>query len=265
MWLIWRASCAVACRGVAAVLATLWVMITATTSYGSTFSTDFSDLWWNAAESGWGVNVAHQGDTLFLTFFVYGADGLPTWYSGSDTRFVGEAGGVLTYAGQLHDTRGILGAGSTSTRLVGTVTMAFDTINTATLTYTINGATTTKRVTRYTFRTNDLTGSYIGALVGTYSGCSAGNGYQEEASPVNISHNGTSITITSGSCVFQGAYSQSGRMGTIAGTSACGGGASGSFAAFEVEGTISGMTARAVANLGGSCRWEGRLGGLRRQ
>ena len=31
--------------------------------------TAFSDLWWNPAESGWGVTVDHQQDAMFLTFF----------------------------------------------------------------------------------------------------------------------------------------------------------------------------------------------------
>src|SRR5258707_15859904 len=40
-----------------------------------------SDLWWNSAESGWGVNIMHHGTgPLFATWFVYGADGKATWY-----------------------------------------------------------------------------------------------------------------------------------------------------------------------------------------
>ncbi len=38
-----------------------------------------TDLWWNANESGWGVNVVQQADILFLTFFVYGPSGQPLW------------------------------------------------------------------------------------------------------------------------------------------------------------------------------------------
>ena len=33
---------------------------------------DITDLWWNPAESGWGMNVIQQGDTSFVTMFVYG-------------------------------------------------------------------------------------------------------------------------------------------------------------------------------------------------
>lgn len=46
----------------------------------TTHSTDYTDLWWNSpdnSESGWGVNVVQQGDIVFATFFIYGADGTP--------------------------------------------------------------------------------------------------------------------------------------------------------------------------------------------
>ena len=50
------------------------------TQAANTWGTDFSDLWWNRSESGWGVNIAHQGDTIFMTLFVYGADHRVRWY-----------------------------------------------------------------------------------------------------------------------------------------------------------------------------------------
>jgi hypothetical protein len=42
---------------------------------------NFSDLWWNPAESGWGINIIQHGTgPIFATWFMYGADGKPTWY-----------------------------------------------------------------------------------------------------------------------------------------------------------------------------------------
>ena len=38
---------------------------------------NYQDLWWNPAESGWGINLAHQGDTIVATWSTYGADGKP--------------------------------------------------------------------------------------------------------------------------------------------------------------------------------------------
>ena len=47
-------------------------------------ATNYQDLWWNApagSESGWGLNITHQGNTLFVTWFTYDLDGLPLWLS----------------------------------------------------------------------------------------------------------------------------------------------------------------------------------------
>ena len=42
-------------------------------------TTSYTALWWVPAESGWGLNTNHQGDTLFVTLFTYGRDGQPLW------------------------------------------------------------------------------------------------------------------------------------------------------------------------------------------
>src|SRR5207302_403342 len=41
------------------------------TAGSSTATTNYQDLWWHVGgtESGWGVNIAQQGDTMFLTWF----------------------------------------------------------------------------------------------------------------------------------------------------------------------------------------------------
>jgi hypothetical protein len=44
-------------------------------------ATDYTDIWFLPAESGWGVNVVQSDDFLFVTFFIYGPDNKPTWYT----------------------------------------------------------------------------------------------------------------------------------------------------------------------------------------
>jgi hypothetical protein len=50
-------------------------------------ATNFQDLWWAAsgAESGWGINFAHQGNYIFATWYTYDAKGAsnnpPMWLS----------------------------------------------------------------------------------------------------------------------------------------------------------------------------------------
>ena len=40
---------------------------------------DYSDLWWNPAESGWGLTLAQHGNNVFGVWFTYGLDGKPLW------------------------------------------------------------------------------------------------------------------------------------------------------------------------------------------
>ena len=45
-------------------------------------ATNYQDMWWAApagSESGWGINFAHQGDTIFGTWFTFAATGKPLW------------------------------------------------------------------------------------------------------------------------------------------------------------------------------------------
>jgi hypothetical protein len=250
-------------------LAALLGTLAALSAHASSFSTDVSDLWWNPNESGWGLNVIQQNDILFATMFVYSSSGAPAWYVGSAVTFQSNNGGVITYSGPLYQTAGpYFGGGfnpaNVTNRPVGTITLRLTDIANATLTYSVDGLTVTKAITRQTWRNNNLSGTYVGATIGTYSGCPSGNGYSEEAGIIGISHNGASISVAlSSGCVATGTYRQFGRMGDIEGTISCTNGAIGQFVAFELEPNISGLTGRAMSQYG-ACRWEGRIGGLRR-
>src|ERR1700694_4664622 len=46
-------------------------------------SPNYQGLWWAAPaglESGWGINFAHQGDTIFASWFTYDATGKGLWF-----------------------------------------------------------------------------------------------------------------------------------------------------------------------------------------
>src|SRR6266571_2205374 len=53
---------------------------------GRAAAVDYTDIWYLPAEAGWGVNVVQSDNFLFITFFVYGADGHPTWYTAQFTK-----------------------------------------------------------------------------------------------------------------------------------------------------------------------------------
>jgi hypothetical protein len=114
---------------------------------------NYTDLWWNSAESGWGININHQGNTLFATLFTYDASGAPMWLVMSD----GERQADGAYQGTLYRSTGpafnaasFLGANVVA---VGTMRLAFAGTAQGTLTYTFNGTQVTKAITRQVFGT----------------------------------------------------------------------------------------------------------------
>ena len=118
-------------------------------------STNYQDLWWGGpAESGWGVNLAHQGNIIFATLFTYDSAGQPLW-------LVMDAGRRTTgaqYTGTLYRTHGPAFNAVPFTPItaadnvpVGTMTFAFTTGNAGTMTYTVNGTSVTKAIQRYAF------------------------------------------------------------------------------------------------------------------
>ena len=119
-------------------------------------ATNYQDMWWNAppgSESGWGLNVTHQGDTLFVTWFTYDVDGSPLWLSATAQK-----SGPATYGGTLNRTSGPpfsatpWNPGSVTLTPVGTVTLAFTDGNHATFSYTVNAVARAKAITRQVFR-----------------------------------------------------------------------------------------------------------------
>jgi hypothetical protein len=50
---------------------------------------NYEGLWWAAPagfESGWGINLAHQGDVIFATWFTYDVNGKPWWLTMTANR-----------------------------------------------------------------------------------------------------------------------------------------------------------------------------------
>ena len=69
-----------------------------------TTTPNYEGLWWNnpaGSESGWGINLVHQGDTIFATWFTYDGAGKPWWLTMTANK---TAQG--TYGGTLYQSRG---------------------------------------------------------------------------------------------------------------------------------------------------------------
>jgi hypothetical protein len=112
-------------------------------------------LWWNPAESGWGVNFDQQGNILFGTLFDYDAGHQPMWLVMSDG--VLQPDGV-TFVGNLYRTTGppfnanpFTPITSANLTQVGTMGVSFQDANSGTLQYTVNGTTVSKGIQRQVF------------------------------------------------------------------------------------------------------------------
>ena len=114
--------------------------------------TDYTDLWWNPAESGWGLNIIqHASRNIFAVWYTYGNDGKPTWFT-----LPGGTWTANTFTGLVYSTSGP--AANTSfdpTRVrvnqVGSATLTFNGANSGTWSYTINGVSGAKSITRQPF------------------------------------------------------------------------------------------------------------------
>ncbi|HYC35806.1 MAG TPA: hypothetical protein VEC19_05250 [Usitatibacter sp.] len=120
----------------------------------------YQDLWWaGTQENGWGMSITQHGSTIFAAFFIYDAHGRPIWVVLPAGTW--NASGT-TYSGALYAPTGSWFGSYDVSRLsvgasVGTASLAFNGANSATLTYTINGVSGTKSITRQGFGPVDPT------------------------------------------------------------------------------------------------------------
>ncbi len=113
---------------------------------------DYTDLWWNANESGWGLALTQQFGTIFATWYTYDAAGKSIWCVASNCVVAGSgcSGEVYQVSGGTPLTAAWNGAGKT-VAAVGTVTFAFTDAGNGSMTYSINGVTGNRLITRQVF------------------------------------------------------------------------------------------------------------------
>jgi hypothetical protein len=257
-------------RFVFALLTSIGVALPAS---ATNFSTDYTDLWFIPAESGWGINLSQQGNTIFGTLFVYGTDQTPRWYVASALV----ASSTTSFTGPLYRTTGpYFGnawTGGGPAVQVGTMTLNFDTPTTATLTYSADGVNVTKRIERQTFVLNNLGGSFLGGLVATASACVG------QSSPdilvfdhFNASHSGNQVSLpvtffagngTPQTCTFTGTYGQSGKLGNVTGNWSCNPAPNtGTFTISQIDVAQTGWSGR-FSGRDQFCTYNGFFGGTR--
>jgi hypothetical protein len=229
------------------------VVLSLGSAHATQFTTDETDLWWNPAESGWGMQVVHEADTIFVTLYVYDQANNPIWYVAT-----GVYQGNLVWTGDLYQTTGpwfgspVFNPAAVTATNVGTLTFYPFAVSSATLVYSVNGVVVTKQIQRQTLRYDSYKGAYVGQFKNELT-CDdpSQNGTFIVPVALTVAHTGTSAftMISTGSaatCTYTGTYSQNGRFGSVSnGSYSCTDGTSGTFHFFEMYVNIAGFTGAA--------------------
>jgi hypothetical protein len=264
-------------------LACLAALAPAAAAATSSASPDYSDLWWNEQESGWGAQVVLQGDVVFMVLFVYDANRQPRFLVSPelDRTPSGDA-----FEGALYTTTGpgyaaAFDPSAVTTRLVGTAHLTLLSPGSARLDYTVDGVAVSKAITRQAWRTPDLSGDYMGGVFGTATpgSCILGLPTFNYPGSVHVAQSGDSITIDTvfapgfaeqGTCRYLGRVTQSGsQLAITQGTYSCSYSENpvptqGSFTVTAIESAQTGFGGRFEAVEDGACVHSGKIGGIRR-
>jgi hypothetical protein len=113
---------------------------------------DYSDLWWNANESGWGVSISQQYGMIFGALYTYDSNRKAIWYVASSCPLVGNGctGTLYQVTGDTPPTVTWNSANQVVTP-VGSISFIFTDGSIGTMLYTINGVTGTKAISRQSF------------------------------------------------------------------------------------------------------------------
>lgn len=237
----------------------------------SSTSSDQSDLWWNPAESGWGIQFIQQYNTIFATMFVYAASGQPEFYGA-----VLERGAGLTWSGKVYRSTGpwwggVFNPAAVVESEVGTMSWQAQTLTSGRLEYTISGVNVVKQIERMSFANDHLGASYAGnARHDAIAGVCPSTG--PTTASVQFTHGGgatasATLVIGARSCAMAtGNYRQQGQFGQVYGPHTCTDGETGSAQIFEIELAVDTITFRYDYNgngPGGICRVVGYFAGVR--
>ena len=121
---------------------------------------NYTDLWWaGTQENGWGMSITQHGAKIFAAMYIYDPQGRPVWavlpdgtWNAANTTYTGALYAPTgSWFGNYDASRVVVGAS------IGTASLNFDSLNSATLTYTINGVSGTKSIQRQAFGPRDPT------------------------------------------------------------------------------------------------------------
>lgn len=108
---------------------------------------DYTDLWWNPSEAGWGVALTQLYGKMTVAWYTYESSRLATWYVAACT-VVGSGCSDSLY--KVTGGAPMASAWKASTQTpVGTISFTFTDANNGTMEYTINGVKGSKSIKRF--------------------------------------------------------------------------------------------------------------------
>jgi len=204
---------------------------------------NYQDWWWNPAQSGMGLNVGQQNESIFVAWFNYGDDTKASFLT---------MGGVLngnTLTGPLFRNTGPVPGPNYNPALVkqiavGTATLTFNSNTDATLTYSYDNKGGTMALQRFSFANPNLNQNWTVLNTSTTKGCTNAtmNGtttkIQNIKGQLGAGNNFTFIVNDldgSSLCIASMTLQAAGSRGAAVGTATCEGGASANMAFGDIS------------------------------
>lgn len=242
----------------------------------SASASNFSDLWWNPAQPGTGLQIVQQGDTAFVTLFTYGSNGEPFWVVAPDARvYALTANGLPAFRGTLYRTRGSafsapFDPAASQVIPVGELYLTPSADNALALEYTVGNVTVMRDLVRQTFALPVAATRYAGNFKLRMSHPSGGQPYGTREYnadfELDVNDAGEGVLRVSdaiqGLCDHRGPYVQTGRYGSFGGRYSCESGESGTFEVTRLEFSDQGVTGQ-LATAGRDGIGRGRFGAVR--
>ena len=115
---------------------------------------NYQGLWWNPSEDGWGINIAQQGDLVYMTWYTYDANGKASWLAmlGTKSATGTYSGNILEVHGSPYDVTPYNPTAKVA-QSVGTGTLAFSDASNGTFSFNAKSVTRTIPITRFVFGT----------------------------------------------------------------------------------------------------------------
>jgi hypothetical protein len=103
---------------------------------------NYTDLWWNPGESGWGMNITMKQNVFFAVWYVYDQAGAATWYTLQQGKWVNSS----CYSGDIIKTNGPVLGGiapppllNLNVAIAGDATICFSEYSKAEMSYRLLG------------------------------------------------------------------------------------------------------------------------------